>query len=356
MKTKKVLVFTRYDFIGPSSRLRFIQYFKFFEDSGLQMTHSPLFSDEYLKRSFKNKPIFFQVLQGYVKRFFKLLSLSKYDVIWIEKELFPYLPYFVEKFFLKKSISYIVDYDDAIFDNYDSSKNIIFKTIFNKKIANIMRNALVVIVGNEHLKNYALKVSDAKEVIELPTVVNLDLYPKTKQFGSDKTIKVGWIGTPSTLVFLKPLFQLFQKLSKELDVEFIAIGVDDNHTGNSIIKTKEWSYENEFSLLHDIDIGIMPLPNNNWTKGKCGYKLIQYMACYKPVIASPTGINKTLINQDGNGYLAKDIKDWDKYLRLLIKSKDLRHSMGINGRKLVEKKFSTEKVFPKLKEIFLTVN
>tara|TARA_Y100000591_G_scaffold287810_1_gene271656 strand:- start:593 stop:1663 length:1071 start_codon:yes stop_codon:yes gene_type:complete len=355
MKTKKVLVFTRYDFIGPSSRLRFIQYFKFFEDSGLQMTHSPLFNDEYLKRGFKNKPIFFQVLQGYVKRFFKLLSLSKYDVVWIEKELFPYLPYFVENFFLNKSITYIVDYDDAIFNNYDSSKNIIFKTIFNKKIANIMRNASVVVVGNKHLKNYALREGKAKEVIELPTVVNLDSYPKTNHISNNKIIKVGWIGTPSTLVFLKPLFYLFQKLSKELDVEFIAIGVDKDHTGNSIIKTKEWSYENEFFLLQDIDIGIMPLPNNNWTKGKCGYKLIQYMACCKPVIASPIGINKALINQEENGYLAKDFKDWDKYLRLLIKSKKLRNSMGMNGRKLVEKKYSTEKVFPKLKEILLSI-
>ncbi len=355
MKIKNVLVFTRYDFIGPSSRLRFIQYFKFLEKTGIKIIHSPLFNDKYLKRSFNNKSIFAQVFLGYVTRFFKLLTLSKYDIIWVEKELFPYLPYFVENIFLKKSITYIVDYDDAIFDNYDSSRNGIFNSIFNLKIAKIMRNASVVIVGNKYLKNYALNVAKAKKIIELPTVVNLDLYPKVNHVSNKKFIKVGWIGTPNTIVFLKPLFSLFEKLSKVLDVEFVAIGVDSNHVEHPLIKTKKWSYKNEASLLQDIDIGLMPLPNNKWTKGKCGYKLIQYMACSKPVIASPIGINKELINPGENGYLAYDLKDWGRYLRMLINSKNLRYSMGVNGRKIVEKKYSIGETAPKLSEILLNV-
>ena len=109
-----------------------------------------------------------------------------------------------------------------------------------------------------------------------------------------------------------------------------------------MVKTKKWSHEKETILLQDIDIGIMPLSNNRWTKGKCGYKLIQYMASFKPVIASPIGINKEIVKHGENGYLASTFKDWEKYLRILINSKSLRHSMGIKGRKIVEKKYSLD--------------
>ena len=107
-----------------------------------------------------------------------------------------------------------------------------------------MRNASVVIVGNKYLKNYALNIGKAKKIIELPTVVNLDSYPKINHVSNKKFIKVGWIGTPNTIVFLKPLFSLFEELSKVLDVEFVAIGVDSNHVQNPLIKTKKWSFKN----------------------------------------------------------------------------------------------------------------
>ena len=269
------------------------------------------------------------------------MTLSAYDIVWIEKELFPYIPFFVEKLFLKNSPPYVVDYDDAIFHNYDSSKNVLFKFIFNKKIAKIMFNASAVVVGNDYLNNYAKKAG-AKNITILPTVVDLDLYPSINYISNEKIIKVGWIGSPQTIKFLKPIFSVFKKLAKDLNVKFIAIGVNDSDVGTSLVKTKKWSYDKETILLQDIDIGIMPLPNDEWTKGKCGYKLIQYMASFKPVIASPVGINNQIVKHGENGYLACNFEDWEKYLRILINSKNLRHSMGTRGRKIVEKKYSLD--------------
>ena len=341
MTNKKILVLTKYDFIGASSRLRFIQYYKMLDETGLTVTHSPLFNDNYLKKRFNNKTIIFEALWGYVKRLYNLLILSSYDIVWIEKELFPYIPFAFEKLFLKILSPYVVDYDDAIFDNYDSPKNVLIKCLFNKKIAKIMFNSSAVVVGNNYLNNYAKKAG-AKNITILPTVVDLDLYPSINKISNKKIIKVGWIGSSQTIKFLMPIFSVFKKLAKDLNVEFIAIGVNDKDVGISLVKTKKWSREKETILLQDIDIGIMPLPNNRWTKGKCGYKLIQYMASFKPVIASPIGINKDIVKHGETGYLASTFKDWEKYLRILINSKSLRHSMGIKGRKIVEKKYSLD--------------
>ena len=338
----KVLYLTKYSRNGASSRLRSYQYFPFLEAKGFTITVSPFFDEDYLinlycgKSTTKSKLIKF-----YLKRFFTLFSIYKYDRIVIEKELFPYFFSWFEKILWMLQVKYIVDYDDAIFHNYDLSTNKLISFLLKNKINNVMKYSSCAIAGNSYLAERA-KVSGAKKIVILPTVIDVNLYSPKKNYASSKIV-IGWIGSPSTFKYIKNSQSVFSKVLQNQNVELHIVGAKENLGLGENVKFLKWTEASEVALISKFDIGIMPLENTPWELGKCSYKLIQYMGCGVPVVASAVGMNKEVVDEGINGFLVQSEEEWLTRLNELIDDCALREALGKKGRIKVEAEYSAQK-------------
>ncbi|WP_284651814.1 glycosyltransferase family 4 protein [Flavobacterium terrisoli] len=336
----KVLYLTKYTRKGASSRMRSYQFFPNLEQHGMQITVRPLFNDEYLTQLYNEEKISKgNLLKCYLKRFFVLFSVLKYDKIVVEKELFPYLPAWPE-IILSKIKGYIADYDDAIFHNYDLSTNRVIRFFLKRKIDVVMKNSQLVVAGNEYLADRA-KSAGAQNIIRIPTVIDLDRYSVKNDYSSDQ-IKIGWIGSPSTLWHLKPFTDLFNELVALHNVKIIIIGATEKFGVTHNIEYINWSEESEVAEMLKFDIGIMPLTETPWVMGKCSFKLIQYMGCALPVVASPVSMNNEVVDVGVNGFLATTPEEWKVALEKLIFDESLRKRFGQAGRKKVEEIYNLE--------------
>jgi len=347
-----VVFFTKYTRKGASSRLRTFQYLDYYESQGIHCTVFPFFNDEYLEEVYKykrhNKWLSFK---SFIKRIIQLFGIKKYDKVVIEKELFPYLPAFFERFLYTLNVRYIVDYDDAIFHNYDLHPNPIFRRLLKNKIKKVMRFAGHVVVGNDYLKQKAIEAG-ANKITIIPTVIDISKYRlRTKRVMKDFTI--GWIGSPITAKYLDALVPILKSLAEKYPIRLKLIGANKS-LGLVIEELITWREADEADQINTFDVGIMPLEDNIWERGKCGYKLIQYMGCGVPVIGTPIGINAKLIIDGWNGFQATSLKDWETSLEHLIRSDaTVLNQLGMHGRQLVEEQYSLQVYGKKYSEILL---
>jgi glycosyltransferase involved in cell wall biosynthesis len=338
----KVLYFTKYSRKGASSRLRSFQYFPFLEKENVQVTVSPLFNDEYLTNLYLGKVSKWTVAKGYFQRFYKLLSVRYYDRVFIEYELFPYLPAWGEFFLKLLRVKYIVDYDDAIFHNYDLSPNKIVRNLLGKKIDKVMKYSTCVIAGNNYLAERAKKAG-ANKICIMPTVIDIQRY-KIKKRGNNDKIIIGWIGSPSTLKYIKIIDTALQYLVEKYKVQINIVGAKAANDIGAIknVEYINWQEDTEVTSISNFDIGIMPLNDSPWEEGKCSYKLIQYMAAGLPIVASPVGMNKEVVTGGENGFLVNTEEEWIKALEQYILSGEKRVLHGLAGRAKVEEKYCVQ--------------
>lgn len=352
MHTKnKILFLTKYERNGASSRYRSLQYIPYLESQGLNCIVSPLFDDTYLTRLYTSKQrSSIDLLTALTRRFKALLTLHQFNLLVIEKELIPYTPAWLEQLLNAFSIPYVVDYDDAIFHQYDQHQNSLIRRILGSKIASVMRHAQLVIAGNQYLANYAHQAG-AKAVEVIPTVIDLTKYPQQKVINQDQ-FTIGWIGSPSTFQYVEDLIPTLATVCANGQAKVLLIGVNQIPKHSDWLESRPWSEANEVAYLQECDVGIMPLPDSPWERGKCGLKLIQYMACHLPVIASPVGVNTEIVEPGKNGYLASTQEEWINALTLLRNDKQLRLQMGREGRKKVETHYCLQVTAPRLAHLF----
>ena len=338
-KKLKVLVFSKYDQKGASSRLRTIQYLKGIEQASISITLSPLFDAKYLEDLYNGNLRKITILKYYFKRIRMLFGLGKYDLVWIEKEIFPWFPLPVEKLLAKWGVRYIVDYDDAIFHTYDTHRSGLVRQLLSNKIPTVMKHAALVTVCNSYLEKKAKKAG-AKRIEVLPTVVDIQRYIPVYHAKNHKLV-IGWIGTPKTEKYLIAMKEILDKLASMIEIKVMVVGGQEFFSEKFEYEILPWDEKKESEYLQQIDIGIMPLTDSPWEKGKCGYKLIQYMACGKPVIASNVGMNCEIIQTGVNGYLANDEQAWIDAFKALMKL-EKRVELGKNARALVERTYSLQ--------------
>lgn len=344
----KVLLLTRYSRSGASSRLRYYQYLPFLNAQGMDVDVYPLFGEEYLKRLNAGQPQNpTSTLSAYLHRIFRLISCRAYDLLWIEYEILPWLPDWVERILGRGAIPYIVDYDDAIFHRYDQHSSQWVRSLLGHKIDAVMRNARLVIAGNAYLAEKAAQ-SRAKWVEYLPTVVDSTRY-RLKPSCKSSVFTIGWIGSPTTAAYLKPLYAVLGRLNQHSEIRFVLVGGYPKDIQSAFqVEYRPWAEETEAEQMLDFDVGIMPIPDEPWAYGKCGYKLIQYMACGLPVVASRVGANIRIVKDGVNGYLASTDKHWEQALRALQENPELRQAMGSQGRRDVEAHYSLQVAAPRL--------
>jgi len=336
-KPVKILVLTRYTHIGASSRLRIIQYIPYFKGQNLVFSISPFFNNRYLQDLYSDKKInVFNIIFLYLRRFILLITVKKYDLIWIEKEQFPYLPSIFESLITIFNVKYIVDYDDAIFHNYNHFNSYLFKNKFN----NFLSNSSLVVVCNEYLSKCVADYG-AKNIIQIPTVVDMKHYKHKQYENQSHEFRIGWIGSPSTSKYLYLIQDVLEKISKKHLIKLVIIGGSKLENFSVPIEHHEWSEITENEILMSCDVGIMPLHSTNWEKGKCGFKLLQYMASGLPVIASCVGFNRKLVDKK-IGYLVKDDKEWELAFNYFIKDSSQIQVFGENARKKAEKYYALQ--------------
>jgi len=357
---KRIIYFTKYTSKGPSSRYRSYNYFSYFKQAGYEIELSPLFPSKYLDIFFKKgKKSLYYIVKGYCNRLYNLLILKKYDVIVIEYELFPFLPYFIEWLFLKGSKNIVIDYDDAIFHNYDKSNHFIIKLLCRNKIYKLVRLANTVITGSPYLTETLEKYN--QKIIEIPTSIEFYKYQLIKhktELDTNKPFKVGWIGSKTQSINIAIVTEALKNLQKKYKIQLVLIGFDHflEHILSGInYKLIEWKAETENEVLQSLDVGIMPLKPSYFNLGKCGFKLIQYMASGLPTISTPLEAN-VKINRDGNNLFAANIDEWEQCFEEIINNKDyFKNEVGKKNLEIAKNYYSTEVNYKKYLSVFESI-
>lgn len=280
-------------------------------------------------------------LKRYLMRCFTFFELFKHDIIFIEKEFLPYFPAFFERLMKLFNIKFILDYDDAIFHNYDSSPNILIKKILKNKIPVSISKASAVICGSKYLFNFSEKYNN--NVFLIPTTIKLKDYPLNTRNVSGKFV-IGWIGSYTTTKFILPIIDLLISFLEGKNAEIHLFGANPKiiKTKSKNVKIIEWSKDKEYDSLSSMSVGISPLDNTPFSRGKCAFKSIQYMAVSRPVITNPVGANADVVLDGISGFHVHSEEDWLEALNELYFNRERIVEMGMIGRNEVEKKYSFE--------------
>lgn len=332
---------------SPSQRFRFEQYFTILKARGFEYSVQSFLDSNNWRVFFGSGMISVKVIalvSGFFKRFYVLFKAGFYDFIFIHRETTPIGPPIFEWILAKvMSKKIIYDFDDAIWLTDKEHAGIIERMLKCRgKIRKICQWSYRVSCGNDYLCTYASAF--AVSVIYNPTTIdteavhNPELYPVRRE---ESTINIGWTGSHSTLKYLKEVEPVLQQIQLQYtNVQFILIADRQPDISLPFFKFISWNVETEITDLLSLDIGIMPMPDDLWTRGKGGFKCLQYMALKIPAIVSPVGINTKIVEHGSNGFLAGTPKEWNEYLTKLIVDKNLRNKIGEAGRKTVLDNYS----------------
>ncbi len=344
-----VLLLSRYGRTGASSRLRFLQYLPGLDEYDIDIHPAPFLDDVYLRELYGGRrPSMARVLSFYSERLRQLVSAGDFDAIWIEKEVLPWVPQWVELAGLG-SLPLVVDFDDAWHLRYSSSPNPLVRIMLSKKLEQIAKRADYVIVANKFLQSWA-ESTGATQVICIPTVVDLRRYPQTRP-PEDEPFTIGWIGTPETAPYLENIKGALRRVLSRANTRLLLVGADKSILPLANVEAQPWSEASETGLLHRMHVGIMPLPHGAWEYGKSGYKLVQYMAASRPVVASPIGVNCDVVKEGVNGFFAVSEDEWVTNLERFQNDMELTAQLGANARQTVETSFSLSATVPRIAEI-----
>jgi glycosyltransferase involved in cell wall biosynthesis len=342
---------------SPGQRFRIEQWEPQLKEKGVEITYSP-FETEELRRVLHQGGSTSQKLRAVVKnmrrRWTELDSVRDFDLVYVFREAALMGPAWFERKIARSGVPMIFDFDDAVFVSYKSPSNGYLSYLkFAGKTAEIVRLSSHVMAGNPYLADYSGKFN--KNVTIIPTTIDTDKYLPVPKKGSKGTLTIGWSGSFSTIQHLDTVRDVIQELSREESIRLRVIGTPTYDIPGVEVDTLQWRSETETQDLSPIDIGIMPLPDDQWSKGKCGLKALQYMALGIPTICSPVGVNSIIIQDGVNGLLADAKEEWIEKLKLLIHSSEVRKRIGDAGRRTVEEKYSSRVQVPRVFEIFESV-
>ena len=331
---------------APSQRFRIEQYLNYLSANGFDIEFSYLLDE-------KDDKLFYQsgglgakgliLLKSIKKRLLNLFPAQKYDLVFIQREAFMLGTSFFEKLMKKSGAKLIFDFDDAIWLPNISEGNKKLAFLKNPaKTEDLIRIADLVFAGNAYLKQYALRFNP--KVVIVPTTIDTEVYQKPATQADHDAVCIGWSGSLSTIEHFKYLLPVLEKLKQKYadKISFKVIGDANFQVPALGIKGMDWKREEEVPEISSFDIGIMPLPDDDWTKGKCGLKGLQYMALEVPTIMSAVGVNTKIISDGENGFLARNEDEWFQKLCLLIENSELRKRVGKEGRKTVKENYSVQ--------------
>jgi glycosyltransferase involved in cell wall biosynthesis len=330
---------------APSQRFRFEQYYELLNEKGIDYDIKPFLSNEiwdilYLPGRFLKKA--FGILGGLFKRFFLLFKLKQYDYIFIHREATPIGPSFFEYFasrWLKKKIIY--DFDDAIWIPNFSEANSFFS--FLKGYGNVHKicsYAYKISCGNEYLCDYAKQFN--KNVVYNPTTIDTNNYHNRVKDQSGEEFVIGWTGSHSTIRYIGEIVPVLAKLEKKYTFTFRVISDFKPEFELNSLEYVKWKKESEIEDLLGFNIGIMPLVNDKWANGKCGFKALQYMSLGIPALVSPVGVNSRIVDHGLNGFICDTPEEWETSIETLLKNRETLGEMSKQTRKKIINHYSVK--------------
>ncbi len=344
----QLTAYTRYGARAASTRQRLLQFVPSLEDAGIHVRHEALLDDDYvLSLTGSGTYSKAKVAAAYARRLRQIAS-EKSDIVWIYGELFPFLPSRFETLALRQGRPVVYDFDDAFFHNYDQSRSVAVRRLLGRKLEPLLTGVSACTAGNPYLLDYARRF--CRQSVLLPTVVDTDRYRPRANRDAGGQVVVGWIGSPSTWPYLRPLLPVLARLVAERNIRVRVVGAGAEAKRESFpgLELVDWTEDGEVDEVRGMDIGIMPVPDDVWAKGKSGYKLIQYLACGVPGVASPVGVNRDIIDEGVNGFLCTDLDAWHASIRRLIDDPDLRRDFGEAGRAKIVERYSLGAAAPVL--------
>jgi len=349
----RVLALTKYDRRAASSRHRFLQYIPHLAARGISVTPRPLLSDSYVESLFAGRranPA--DIAASFVRRINSLLSARRFDLLWIEGEIFPRLPATTERILGAMKVPYVIDLDDAIFHTYDRHPQIAFRTLLGRKIDAVFGNAIAVMAGNAYLADRAI-AAGAPLVVIVPTAIDHRAYDRIPR-AENRNLVFGWIGSPGTARYLQTVETEVAKLCRTLPASVCLIGLEPDDPPKPQTTYRPWAEDTEIAELAVCDIGLAPLSDGPWERGKCGLKAIQYMAAGIPVLAAKVGSLPDIVVHGETGFVYSSGEEFTAFAKQLADDADLRHRMGAAGRARVAAHYSVQGGADKIADVLVT--
>jgi glycosyltransferase involved in cell wall biosynthesis len=337
---------------GAGCRFRVAQYVPYLREAGFDVTISPFYTREFFKLVYKpghhlRKAVTFLGLA--VRRAVEMLRVNQYDLVLLYREAIPLGPPVIEGLIARAGIPIVYDFDDAIFLPAVSEANKAFGFLKRPgRVADVLRLSTRVMVGNEFLAAYARRHSRAVTVI--PTAVDTTRFvPRSDPTPMGRDPIVGWIGSPTTFPYLEELAPVLRDVAERhaFTLKVSGAGKPVRFPGVNVQEVP-WSMADEVALFNTCDAGVYPLTDDEWSKGKCGFKAIQCMACGVPVVAAAVGVNREIIVDGVNGFLASTPAEWVDKLGRLLSDAALRARMARAGRMTIEERYSLRVTAPQV--------
>jgi glycosyltransferase involved in cell wall biosynthesis len=344
---KKVLFITHHrPNRSPGQRFRFEQYLHYLEANGIRCHVANLFTPH------EDRTIYSQghwghkawvLLHTFVRRLRDVRRARDYDLVFLYREAHM-APFTILEWLLKRSGTPVIfDFDDAIWLLEVSEGNQRFRFLKHPgKTKHLIRMADGVFAGNQYLADYARHFNP--RVWYVPTTIDTGYHRHPDPFRAGDRVTIGWTGTQTTLKHFLTLLPVIRQLKQRFGdrVRFLVIGDKRYEDASLDIVFSPWNLAGEIDQLCQMDVGVMPLPDNDWTRGKCGFKGLQYMALEIPAVLSPVGVNREIIEDGVNGFLAGTDEEWLDRLSRLVEDANLRRRLGAQGRQTVEERFSVD--------------
>ncbi|HLI55958.1 MAG TPA: glycosyltransferase [Actinomycetota bacterium] len=338
--------------VAPGQRYRIEQWLGLLAPGAVDATILPLFSlgayrHLYEPGGFARKGV--QTAAALTRRVVQAVTAARADVVVLYREAFPFGPGLIEGL-LERRVPLVYDFDDAIWLGETSAANAWAQRLKSPgKVGDIIAGAATTTVGNEYLARYARHYSAAVQVI--PTTVDTDRYrppPEGARSGPEaggtRLVRIGWSGSRTTSRHLASIDGALRRMLDELPIELVVIGDPAFRLSGSSyadrVRVEPWRPETEIAEVGAFDVGLMPLPDDEWSRGKCGFKALLYMSLGVPPVVAPVGVNTEIVQAGVNGLTASSEEEWVEEVAKLVEDAALRRSLGVAARQTVVERYS----------------
>lgn len=348
MRDMRVVYFTKTSEVGPASRYRVYQFLPWLQQAGISYSIRPLFGSTYFSLLEIRPQIISTIARALyaavrgIQRLWDLATMGKPDLIVVEGQLLPYCPSWIERILARRGHRLAVEFDDAIY----------LTRFHEKKMPQLLKISTAAIVGNRTLAKYAQRFTSSVRVI--PTVVDTErfvpLQASTVALPGEtvNAVTIVWIGLAYNFSYLDALIPAIRHMQQQFNARFRVISSRAPILPGVDVEFIPWDLQSEVTRLQECQIGVMPLPDNEWAKGKCGLKLLQYMSLGMASVASPIGVNQDIIQDGVNGFLAATEHEWYDRLLRLCENPQLRERVGREARQTVVDRYSLDVWAPRL--------
>lgn len=352
MSRPRVLFIAPHPVEGPSTRFRILQYLPYLEAAGIDWEFRPFVNSRQAPTVYRTGSTLHKVaLTAWagLQRGADIGRAARCDLVYVLREAFPVGPPLLELAMARAAGRMVFDFDDAIYHRALNYANPLDKLRDWSRAAKLIARATRVVAGSAVLAEYARRhAPDPGRIALLPTVVDTNLFTLRAKPPSP-TVTIGWIGTPRNTIYIRSVWPALAEVARrDPKIRYVFVGAEPFPVGDTRVEFRPWKLDREIADIQEFDIGIMPLNDDVQTRGKCGFKLIEYMACGLPAIASPIGANCDVLVDGTTGLMAASPGAWTQALLRLSGNAALRQDMGAAGRRRVEEVFSlavTAKIF-----------